>query len=330
MKRAIYSVPGLILLILMAASLGLAQTTYEDPQGRLAIDLPEGWIRKPFPPIFANDPTVNFQDKKNRHSFTIAFGPGIDDPDNLFRQAASQLQSLEFVFDGDILEMTVNGHPARWGILKTPLDPGMIMQCGSVILEDNGIYLIHILRVDVMDSIGKQVERTFQSIRLPGEAVTGVGDVKAVAPPSLKPPWKSDLVGLTLPPGWEEKPKPKGFEGVEGWFENYDLPGSMSVVCFRATGLNMDTVVDGGIKAVTVPNPGWKPVEDQEMQLPNGKIRFVVLRGPDAAKGQETEVVSVLTVSKTEKCYVLLYLTGSSSLLADLKAHALEITKTVK
>jgi hypothetical protein len=325
-----------VLSCLAVTAIGWAQTTYEDPQGRFVIDLPPGWKFDPMMPAFKNDKTADFQDEERKNAFTLAISRGFDNPDKLIKQAALQFKFLEPVFDGEILAMSVNGHPARWGILKTPLDPGMIMQVASIVLENNGIYLVHTLRTEKRESIGKLVEKAFQSLRLPGEALAGVADTTAVAPPSSKAGgpviWRSDLVTLTLPPGWEEKPMPRGFEKeVKGWFQNEELPGSsMMVVCYKGMGMNRAKALDAGIKSMTIPNPGMKPVEAQEMELENGKIHFVVIRGPVSSQGQELDVASVLTVSKAKKCYVNLILTANSSLLEDLKAQALEITKTVK
>ena len=326
---------SVILSCLAVTSVGRTQTTYEDPQGRFVIDLPTGWKYDPMMPAFKNDKTADFQDEGRKNAFTLAISRGFDDPDKLIKQAALQFKFLEPVFDGDIQKMTVNGHPARWGILKTPLDPGMIMQVASIVLEDNGIYLVHTLRTEKRE-IGKLVEQAFHSLRLPGEALAGVAGATAVAPPSSKAggpaTWHSELVTLTLPPGWEEKPMPRGFEKeVKGWFQNEELPGSsMMVVCYKGMGMNRAKALDAGIKSMTIPNPGMKPVEAQEMELENGKIHFVVIRGPVSSQGQELDVASVLTVSKAKKCYVNLILTANSSLLEDLKAQALEITKTVK
>lgn len=325
-----------VLSCLAVTALGWAQTTYKDPQGRFVIDLPEGWKYDPMVPMFANEKSADFQDEGRKNAFTLAISRGFDDPDKLIKQAALQFKFLEPVFDGEILAMSVNGHPARWGILKTPLDPGMIMQVASIVLENNGIYLIHTLRTEKRESVGKLVEKAFQSLRLPGEPVTGVGDTTAVVPPRPKATqptlWKSELVSLTLPPGWEEEPKPRGSEKeLKGWFQNNDLPGStLMVVCYKGLGINRAKALDAGIKSMTIANPGMKPVEAKEMELENGKIHFVVIRGMVASEGQEVEVASVLTVSKAKKCYVNLILTAQSHMLDDLKAQALEITKTVK
>jgi hypothetical protein len=336
MYRRTWLFVGLALSCLFLTAIGWAQTTYEDPQGRFVIDLPAGWKFDPMMPMFANEKTADFQDEGRKNAFTLAISRGFDDPDQLIKHAALQFKFLEPVFDGEIKAMSVNGHPARWGVLKTPLDPGMIMHVASIVLDDNGIYLIHTLRTEKIETVGKPVEKAFLSLRLPGEALTGVGDATAVAPPrprSESPTaWTSDLVSLTLPPGWEEKPMPRGFEKeVKGWFQNENLPGSsMMVVCYKGMGMNRAKALDAGIKTMTIPNPGMKPVEAEEMKLENGQIHFVVLRGMVSAAGQEVELASVLTVSKAKKCYVNLILTANSSLLEDLKTQAIEITKTVK
>lgn len=336
MDRRAWLLIGLALSCLVLTAIGRTQTTYEDPQGRFVIDLPKGWKYDPVMPMFANEKTADFQDEERKNSFTLAISRGFDDPDKLIKQAALQFKFLEPVFDGEVLAMSVNGHPARWGILKTPLDPGMIMQVASIVLENNGIYLVHTLRTEKKESVGKLVEKAFQSLRLPGEPVTSVGDATAVAPPRPKAtqptPWQSELVSLILPPGWEEEPKPRGSEKeLKGWFRNHELPGSsLMVVCYKGMGINRAKALDAGIKSMTIAAPGMKPVEAKEMELENGKIHFVVIRGMVASEGQETDVASVLTVSKAKKCYVNLILTAQSHMLDDLKAQALEITKTIK
>jgi tetratricopeptide (TPR) repeat protein len=183
MKRTNCLVQGVVLLILTAASLGLAQTTYTDPQGRFVIDLPEGWKNKPFSPAPTNRDAVSVFEGDGT-TFLIAFSPGVDDPDKLIEQAAYPLRYLELYCDRALLGLTINGHPARWGILKTRLDPGMAILCGSVVLGNNGAYLNFTTRLEKPASLQVKVERSFRTLRMPGEPVTEAGEAKPVSTPT--------------------------------------------------------------------------------------------------------------------------------------------------
>jgi hypothetical protein len=327
-----------VLSCLAVTAIGWAQTTYEDPQGRFVIDLPKGWKYDPMMPAFKNDKTADFQDEGKKNAFTLAISRGFDDPDKLIKQAALQFKFLEPVFDGEILAMTVNGHPARWGVLKTPLDPGMIMHVASIVLEDNGIYLIHTLRTEKRESVGKPVEQAFHSLRLPGEEATGVEGVKAVAgaaapATAAEPtPWKSKLVSLTLPPGWTETPKPRGVEKeVQGMFANDSLPGvTLIAVGYKGMGMNMAKALDAGIKTFTIPVPNGQPVDVQETEIEGKKINLVVYKGTSVGSGTEVELGAVIVVTKADKCYLNLIAIGQATVISEMRAQVLEIVKTVK
>jgi hypothetical protein len=327
---------GLAAVALLAvASIGLSQTTYEDPQGRFVIDLPAGWKLKPvLSGMFKNELVSDFDaDGKN---FSIAFNHGINDPDRLIKHAASQFRFLEVEFDGEIVEMAVNGHSARWGILKTALDPGMVVLCGSIELGRDGAYLIFTIRVADLPKFKDRIERAFQSLRLPGEELTGVDDVRSVKPPSSAPtvptPWEGESIGLVLPPGWSVKPIPRGFEKeVKGWFLYEHLAGvNAFVACYGGMGMTLAKAFDAGTKSVTIPMPGLKPAEHEEIVLGNGKAHFAVYKGPHAAGGAEVEVASVIVSMKAAKGFANLIVTGQAIYLDELKAQALEIAKTVK
>jgi hypothetical protein len=323
------------MVLLAVADIGLSQTTYEDPQGRFVIDLPEGW--KPNPPgegIFKNDLITEFD--TGGQTFTLVFNPRVGNADKLIKHAATQFKFLEVDFDGDITKLSVNSHGARWGILKTPLDPGIVVLCGSVDLGRDGIYIFTVIKIVDLPGRQDKVERAFQSIRLPGEALTGAGGAESIKPPpppsTVPTPWKGDSVSLVLPPGWVAKPKPRGFEReVKGWFINESLDGTTSfVVVYRGMGMTLAKAFDAGTKSVTIPMPGLKPVEEEEIALGNGKAFFAVYQGPHAAGGAEVEVASVVVSVKAAKGFANLIVTGQAIYLDELKAQALEIAKTVK
>lgn len=172
-----------LLLFLMVAGPGLAQKTYADPQGRFAIDLPEGWKNLPFKPAPTNRDAVSIFEGDGV-SFLIGFSPGVGDPGKLVEQAAYPLRHLELYLDGGLSGLSVNGHEARWGVLRTRLDPGMVILCGSVALGRDGAYLNFTTRLEKPASLRAKVERSFRTLRLPGEIVSPAGEAKPVDAPS--------------------------------------------------------------------------------------------------------------------------------------------------
>jgi tetratricopeptide (TPR) repeat protein len=172
-----------LLLILVAAGVGLAQTTFTDPQGRFVIDLPEGWKNLPFKPAPTNRDAVSIFEGDGV-SFLIGFSPGVDDPGKLVEQTAYPLRHLEIYLDGGLSGLSVNGHEARWGVLRTRLDPGMVILCGSVALGRDGAYLSFTTRLEKPASLRAKVEWSFRTLRLPGEIVSPAGEAKPVDAPS--------------------------------------------------------------------------------------------------------------------------------------------------
>jgi len=334
MRENAFALTLAVLCLLAAAKPGRAQTTYEDPQGRFVIDLPAGWKVKPRASLIQNENVIEFGGEGK--TITVGFNPGINDPDRLIKHVASSFRFLQVEFDGEIIEMAVNNHSARWGTLKTTLDPGMAVLCGSMELGRDGIFFFFTAGGGSSPNFKDRIEKTFQSIRLPGEDLTGIGDARSVKPPPPAPtvptPWEGESIGLVLPPGWVEKPKPRGFEKeVEGWFLFDPLAGvNFFVARYGGMGMTLAKTFDAGIKSVTIPMPGLKPLEHEEITLGSGKAHFAVYQGPHAAGGAEVEVASVIVSMKAAKGFANLIVTGQAIYLDELKAQALEIAKTVK
>lgn len=332
MEQKLWLFLSMVLFGLSLVATAGAQTTYDDPQGRFAIDLPKGWQLAPQ----TDDKVFVFQGEGK--TVIIECVLGMNDPAELLKKAETTLRSAGWGFDSSgVMEMTLNGLPARWCVYKGALSGASLAAlCGGVVMEENGLYFLSIIPAQDMAKWKDKLEKSFQSIRGQGQKVTGVESVNAVsvsAPaPSNPTPWASDLVSLTLPPGWSEKPKPRGSEKeAKGLFMYDPLPGTLlMVVCYKGMGMTMSKALEAGIKTMTIPVPGLKPVEAQEMKLGKRKIYFAVYKGMGAAAGTEVEIASVITVTKADKCYVNLIVIGIGSNLAELKNQALEIVKTVK
>ena len=327
-----FSATLVVFVLLLSSGLAGAQTTYQDNQGRFVIDLPEGWQLAPQ----TDDNAFVF--KGDGKSIIIEYVPGTSDPGELMKKAESSLRASGLTNPvperGGFQEMSVNGHPAQWGVYKS----GKLLSSltGTVALGSDGLYYMSIMAQSAVGTWKDRIEKSFQSIRMPGETLTGVSDVKtsvAKAPEAGKPtPWKGELVALTLPPGWTEKPKPRGFEKeVQGFFMNEKLPGAtLMVVCYKGMGMSMGKAFDAGLKSITIPMPGLKPVEARELKLESGKANFAVLRGMVAGQGSEIELVSVVVTTKADRSFTNLILTGLPVYLDNMKSHAVEMARTVR
>ena len=320
-----------VLALFAVAGFGLSQTTYEDPQGRFVIDAPQGWQLAPQ----TDDNVFVFQG--DGMSIIIEYVPGTSDIGELMKKAEFTLRASGLtnpVPDGTLLDMSANGHPARWGVFKS----GKLLTSfvGAVSLGENGLYFLSIMAQNAAAKWKDRLEKSFHSIRMPGEALAGAADMKAAAgaEPSAGTPteWKSDTVSLTLPPGWVEKPMPRGFEKeAKGWFMNDNLPGaSLGVLTYRGMGMTMGKAFDAGMKSITIPMPGLKPVEAEEISLENGKVSFAAYRGMAAGGGTEVELASIIITTKAGKGFTNLLLTGLAVHFAELKTQALEIARSAR
>lgn len=324
-----------VLIVLAAGLAADGQTVFEDPQGRFVIDLPEGWsVKPPGEGILKNDLITEFD--TGGKTLTLAFNPRVSDPDRLIRHCANQFKFLQVEFDGTIAKMSINGHDSRWATLKTPLDPGMVVFCGSLAFEPDGVFVFSVVRVEDLPAQKDKIEGAFRSIRLQGEAVSGATQAEAVAAPpaprAAPAAWTCDAFSLTLPAGWIEKPIPRGFEKeVKGWFANEALDGVTGfVVHYKGLGMTMAKAFDAGIKTLTIPAPTLQPVEAGEMKLGKKEANVAVFRGPVAAGGTESEIAGVVVTTKAPKGFVNVIVMGPGAYQADLKAQAIEIAGSVR
>lgn len=327
---------SLVLFGLSLAAIAGAQTTYEDPQGRFAIDLPKGWTLTPQ----TDDKVFVFQGEGK--SVIIECVPGMSDPAELFKKGETTIRlsgMAKPALDGEVTQLTVNGLPARWGVYKGAMSGVTLAAlCGGVAIGENGLYFLSFIAVTDVAAWKGRLEGLFQTIRASGQKVTGVEGAKAVAgaaaaAPAAEPtPWKSALVSLTLPPGWTETPKPRGIEKeVQGMFANASLPGvTLMAVGYKGMGMSMPKALDAGIKTFKIPVPNAQPVDVQETEIEGRKINLVVYKGTSVGAGTEVELGAVIVVTKADKCYLNLIAIGQATVISEMRAQVLEIVKTVK
>jgi hypothetical protein len=334
MERKARFLLSAVLSCLVVTSIGWTQTTYEDPQGRFAIDLPKGWQLAPQ----TDDKVFVFQGEGK--SVIIECVPGVNDPAELFKKGETTIRlsgMAKPALDGAVTELTVNGLPARWGIFKGAMSGVTLAAlCGGVAIGENGLYFLSFIAVTEVAAWKGRLEGLFQTIRASGQKVTGVEGAKAVAAeaaPAAEPtPWKSALVSLILPPGWTETPKPRGIEKeVQGMFANATLPGvTLMAVGYKGMGMNMAKALDAGIKTFKIPVPNAQPVDVQETEIEGKKVNVVVYKGTSVGAGTEVELGAVIAVTKADKCYLNLIAIGQATVISEMRAQVLEIVKTVK
>jgi hypothetical protein len=335
MFRKALSLVVLLPSLLAAPGAALAQTTFEDPQGRFVIDLPEGWRLTPQ----TDDKVLVFQGEGK--SIIIECVPMMKDPAELLRKAETTLRAAGFanpVLDADVLEMTLNGLPAHWGIYKSaPSGAPLAALCGGVVNGDNGFYFLSIIPAAELATWKDRLQRTFHTIRGQGQKATGVENVKAVpaatsAPAGTRTPWSNALVSLTLPPGWGEKPKPRGIEKeVQGLFVNNRFPGAtILAICYKGIGMNTSKALEGGLKTITLSMPDAKPVDVQEMEVEGKKIYFTVFKGTAVGAGTVVDLGAILAVTKADNGHMALIAIAMYGLVPELRNQVLEIARTVK
>lgn len=307
-----------------------AQTTFTDSQGRFAIDLPKGWAADP---ATAGDVAIL---KGDNRSIILEWVPGVSDPEQLMKKAVGTLRVSGLKDpkpDGDVLDLAINGHPARWSVLAS--GKLLVSLTGAVSFGNDGLYFLSIVAHSARKSWEPAAEKAFRSLRAAGEEATGASEVKAAAPAApaagAPTPWQGESVSLLLPTGWVDKPLPRGFEKeVKGFFMNDDLPGaSITVVVYKGFGMNSGKALDAGIKSITIPMPGLKPVETTKPRLARNKASVVVLRGLAAGQGTEVELASVVACVDAGGKFVNLLVTGPATLRDELERAAVEIAATV-
>jgi hypothetical protein len=327
----------LAIAILIFVNIASAANTYEDLRGRFVIDLPEGWQLQP-----QTEDTV-YVFKRDNDSIILEYVLSTNDPDQLLKKAlvTLNLSGLRNASpEGEVKSLTVNGNPARWGVYKSEMNVGSIKVTlfglvGSVSLKERGVYFLSIMNQNKKAVLDEPLKKAFQSIRNPGQAVTGVSDVKAVSAKTgagSPTPWEHESVKIILPPGWKEKPKLQSFEKeVIGWFEYEPLGGTMLAVCYRGFGMDTSKALKAAKQTVEASIPNANPTKAYELKLDNGqKTPVIVYQGTSVSRGTEVRMGAVTATVETKKCYLdligFVHATGTD----ELERNIVEIIRSAR
>jgi hypothetical protein len=335
MKRT--TIPLLAVVILLFVDMASAANTYEDLRGRFVIDLPEGWQLQPQ----TDDRVYVF--KRDTDSIILEYVSNTNDPGELLKKALTTLNLSGLknpAPEGDVKSLTVNGNPARWGVYKSEMDIGNIKVTlfgllGCVALKENGVYFMSILNETSKAVLSQPLEKMFQSIRSPGQALTGVSDSKAVSVETTAAgptTWEHESVTLTLPPGWKEKQRLQSFEKeVIGWFEYEPLGCSLLAVCYRGFGMNESKAIKAAKQTVEISIPNVNPAKVYELELDSGKkAPVIVYQGTSVSRGSEVQMGAVTSTLKAGKCYLDLIGFVQATGLAELERDVVAITRSAK
>lgn len=210
---------GLALMLCTSFTAALAQNTYEDLEGRFALDLPEGWkmTQEQFNLVY------QFGSDASSAAMMIVYSEGATDLEELFRDQVENLTGAGYAEPppGSVVDMTLNGCRARWTEYASPMDIGgvsieMFAYAAAVVSDEDqaGVGFLTFMNADEKGKVGEALRTSFETLRLHGRPLTGVSDVVSVdAAMAAKPPeptgpssFEHELVALDFPSGWSAEP----------------------------------------------------------------------------------------------------------------------------
>lgn len=161
---------GTCLVLVMMGS-AFAGNAYTDLKGRFAFDLPDGWKfdSSPAEGAFAFKGT-------SAETMMVMYDEEAKDPDKLLQSAAEMFKGSggqNTALEGPVREMTVNKSPAKWAMYSAIMDAGQIKvklfgaAGGITMKEGGGLWMLTILNETSRKKWEKELQKTFQSVRMP-------------------------------------------------------------------------------------------------------------------------------------------------------------------
>jgi hypothetical protein len=325
-----------VALVFLLPGQTLAEQTFEDPAGRFAMDLPEGW--EPVPQ--ENENVYVF--KADGASIVIGYMKWLVDTEELFSKAVNLMNDSlsEATPEGFIEDMVISGNPARWGVYTGMKEHEDLMVkiyalLGAVSLGDGGIYFQSYLNEDSMNVHGRSVETAFQSIRKAGQSFTGPEDVRtgflepsiANTPAEQEKIFSHELITFTLPPGWSQQQMPEDAEKeLVGWFRSLRIAGSLLANCHRGFLMSRDKALNAAQESAEKELPGASPMKLRKLEISGQEVPVTVYQG---TLGESPMAAVTLTI-KTERCWLNLVGTAPFQKEAELEKELIEIAASAK
>jgi hypothetical protein len=316
--------------------------TYEELRGNFMFEVPLGWeLQK------QQDQNL-FIFQKEAKSIIVQFFTGSDDVEELFQSGLNTFRQsgVTDVTASAVKEMSLNNRPARWGICQGVVDLGksgkvtLYGLLGSSVLENGGLYSLCILNQVDFPLWQEQVEKSFLSMRNPGESVHPATNVREISWSTITglvgetKAWQHDLLSLTLSAGWEEKQKLASMEReIIGWFEYKPIISSnLMVVAYKGLTMKESAVLDAAKKTVEIAMPNAKLVNSYQKELPgNDKATISVYSGSLVSGGQEVALTAITLTMKAKKCIVnFVGFCGTSSNPGEFEKKIIEVAQTAQ
>jgi len=345
MRKIFYSLchaSYLIVLITVFLSSGSAYgvNTFEDPNKHFAIDLPAGWELQPQ----TNKEVFVFKGGDN--SIIMQYFPNINGREELFAQAVTALRSSGLpnaVPSGQLKDLTVNNNMARYGVYTDEVQYGSVKVelyglLGGVSLSKGGVYFLSVVSKGTMEKLGSTLEKTFQSIRVIGQPIAGVGDVSSVSADTTiknQTVFDHEYLSLTLPTGWVSQSIPGNFEKeVIGWLKSERIAGaSITVSCYRGWRYNYSNVRRAGLKTIALTYPKGQQMLREATNLrtyDEYDAKLELWRGAIDAGGQTVFLQSPMAVMRTKNCWLLMIGYTPDASGAQLDKEFTDIVKSAK
>ena len=301
------------------------QQKYEDTNGRYAIDFPAGWASQDL-----GSGAIQFKGA-GYESIQIGFVEGLTERGALCQVAQNAIgQSLAGLApDGEIVDLEVNGNPARWGAYKGTVQAGgkavpLFALSGCVVLPqtNGGLFFMSILNHDSRNKLGAAIQKSFESIRPVDATVTGAKNRQVVtvtaasaspppAPATGAPaatagpttPFTHELVSLALPAGWTVSPKPNNPDPDLIATFNSQALGANVVLAGGAKYGNVDQIMQKTKNTVMVAIPNAQPSGDPfEVAAQSGeKIRVQLYTGSLVINGKDIPMGALIAATKNNQ-----------------------------
>jgi hypothetical protein len=183
--RRLGAAAGALAAVLCADGSALAQSTYQAPSGAFVIDLPSSYGL----PLVTRGMAYQFRGDGGR--ILVVYLERQADVAAAFEQGITEIHEggLEHVaLERPAQAMKVNGHPARWGVLKgtVPMADNrkvtLHAYLGSIALQHGGLYFLTFLNDGNRPQWEGLMLQAFYSLRDAGEAVSGTSDIHSFVP----------------------------------------------------------------------------------------------------------------------------------------------------
>jgi hypothetical protein len=295
-----------------------AQNTHQDPLGRFAIDLPEGFklINEQLDRVYVFE--------RSGVRIVLFIATDVADRDAVW---AGTLESFTGATvpvppPDSVKDMEVNGNPARLAQFTFSVESGgktvvLAGKLGAVMLEGTGtgVGFMAMFAEKLTKQIGAPLTQSFYSIRLPGAPMTGATAPVAAALPGQAAPgqvieiptaaaptaFEHPLVTLTIPPGWTAK----AGEGAQIAEISHASFPTVHVIGLEKNkfGKNRQQVLEGLVQGLQAAMPSFSQTkEPYEMPLDDGGTALVAeYEGTLVAAGQSLPRAGLLVAVKDDR-----------------------------